>query len=72
MDKPYSPACERNRDPILAQLQAAFGDRPLRVLEVGAGTGQHGAYFSAAQPQWHWQSLCIGGGEAVAVAVERL
>ncbi len=59
MDKPYSPACERNRDPILARLQAAFGDRPLRVLEVGAGTGQHGAYFSAAQPQWHWQSTDV-------------
>ncbi|MDO9451533.1 MAG: DUF938 domain-containing protein, partial [Stagnimonas sp.] len=39
-DKPFSPACERNREPILAVLRSHFADRR-RVLEIGSGTGQH-------------------------------
>jgi cyclopropane fatty-acyl-phospholipid synthase-like methyltransferase len=53
--KPYSPACERNRDPILAVLRDHFADR-LRVLEIGSGTGQHAAYFAAALPHLVWQA----------------
>src|SRR3546814_1807565 len=38
-DKPFAPACERNREPILAVLREHFaGSR--HVLEVGSGTGQ--------------------------------
>ena len=52
--KPFAPACERNRDPILAMLRTRFADRR-RVLEVGSGTGQHAVYFAAALPWLTWQ-----------------
>ncbi|MEP7058069.1 MAG: DUF938 domain-containing protein [Caldimonas sp.] len=49
-----SPAAERNRGPIVAELQrvlAAHG----RALEIASGTGQHAAHFAAALPGWDWQ-----------------
>jgi cyclopropane fatty-acyl-phospholipid synthase-like methyltransferase len=52
---PYSAACERNRDPILAVLRRHFADRR-EVLEIGSGTGQHAVYFAAALPHLHWQT----------------
>jgi cyclopropane fatty-acyl-phospholipid synthase-like methyltransferase len=52
--KPYSPNCERNRDPILAVLREHFADRH-RVLEIGSGTGQHAVHFAAAMPWLTWQ-----------------
>ena len=52
--KPYSAACERNRDPILGVLSGFFADRR-RVLEVGSGTGQHAVHFAAALPYLVWQ-----------------
>jgi hypothetical protein len=55
MDKPFAPACERNREPILAVLRERFADRH-RVLEIGSGTGQHAVYFAAALPHLVWQS----------------
>ena len=54
-DKPFAPACERNRDPILAVLRPHFADRS-RVLEVGSGTGQHAVHFAAAMPFLVWQT----------------
>jgi cyclopropane fatty-acyl-phospholipid synthase-like methyltransferase len=53
--KPYSDACERNREPILAVLLQHFADRR-RVLEIGSGTGQHAVYFAAALPHLVWQT----------------
>ena len=53
-DKPYSPSCERNRDPILAVLREHFADRR-HVLEIGSGTGQHAVHFAAAMPWLAWQ-----------------
>lgn len=54
-DKPYSAACERNREPILALLRQHFAECQ-RVLEVGSGTGQHAVHFAAALPQLLWQT----------------
>ncbi len=54
-DKPFAPACERNRDPILVVLREHFADRR-RVLEIGSGTGQHAVHFAAALPHLLWQS----------------
>lgn len=52
--KPFAPACERNRDPILDVLRRHFaGCRT--VLEVGSGTGQHAVHFAAALPSLTWQ-----------------
>lgn len=54
MDKPYSEACERNKAPILAELQQRWGPVQ-RVFELGSGTGQHALHFAAAMPGWQWQ-----------------
>jgi cyclopropane fatty-acyl-phospholipid synthase-like methyltransferase len=53
-DKPFAPACERNREPILAVLREYFADSR-HVLEVGSGTGQHAVHFAAAMPWLQWQ-----------------
>lgn len=53
-DLPFSPACERNRGPILEVLQVHFRDRQ-EVLEIGSGTGQHAVHFAAAMPWLRWQ-----------------
>ena len=55
MDKPFSPACERNREPILSVLRDAFA-RSRRVLEIGSGTGQHAVHFGAHLPHLVWQT----------------
>lgn len=47
--KPYSAACDRNRGPILEQLQRLIichEDRPAQLLEIGSGTGQHAVYLA--------------------------
>jgi cyclopropane fatty-acyl-phospholipid synthase-like methyltransferase len=54
-DKPFAPACERNRDPILSVLRTHFADRT-HVLEIGSGTGQHAVHFAAALPHLVWQT----------------
>lgn len=53
--KPFSEASERNREPILAVLKRVFASSR-KVLEIGSGTGQHAAYFSAALPHLRWQA----------------
>ena len=54
VEKPYSEACERNKDPILAVLRVAFADRA-KVLEIGSGTGQHAVHFASRLPHLLWQ-----------------
>ncbi|MCB1956686.1 MAG: DUF938 domain-containing protein [Rhodocyclaceae bacterium] len=53
-DKPFSPACERNREPILGLLRPLLADAR-QVLEIGSGTGQHAVHFAAAMPWLRWQ-----------------
>lgn len=53
--KPYSEACERNREPILKVLEQWF-IAPGVVLEIGAGTGQHAVHFAARMPHLTWTS----------------
>lgn len=60
---PCSPACERNRDPILAVLSQVFADRRA-VLELGSGTGQHAVYFAAAMPWLVWQTSDLAENHA--------
>jgi SAM-dependent methyltransferase len=52
--KQFSPACERNKGPILAALRDALRT-PGLVLEIGSGTGQHAVFFAEHLPQLQWQ-----------------
>jgi len=54
-EKPFAPASERNREPILEVLRIHFADRQ-RVLEIGSGTGQHAVHFAAALAHLVWQT----------------
>ena len=53
VSRPYAPACDRNRDPILAVLKEILPSAG-RILEIGSGSGQHAAYFSSSLPQLEW------------------
>lgn len=53
--KPFSEACERNREPILAVLREAFA-HVHEVLEIGSGTGQHAVYFARHLPHLAWRT----------------
>lgn len=55
VNKPFSQACENNREPILQVLEPRLRDCRL-VLEIGSGTGQHAVYFGAALPHLQWQT----------------
>lgn len=55
MHKPYAPACDRNRDPILEVLRDHLGERR-HVLEIGSGTGQHAVYFARHLTHLVWQT----------------
>lgn len=55
MNKQFSTACERNREPILDVLSKVFADRK-HVLEIGSGTGQHAVFFGAGLPHLMWQT----------------
>ncbi len=59
MDLPYSPAADRNREPILAALRPLLAEHG-RALEIASGTGQHIAHFAAELPGWHWQPTDLG------------
>jgi SAM-dependent methyltransferase len=56
--KPYSPACDENKEPILAVLREVWGE-PGQVLEVGAGTGQHAVHFAKHLPHLTWQPTSL-------------
>lgn len=55
MTKPFSQACENNRQPILDVLNQHFAQCS-RVLEVGSGTGQHAVFMSQHLPHLVWQT----------------
>lgn len=50
----HSPACERNKGPILAMLQDWLPEGA-QVLEIGSGSGQHAAFFCGQVPGLVWQ-----------------
>ncbi|OCQ19180.1 methylase [Pseudoalteromonas luteoviolacea] len=55
MTKPFSQACENNKDPILQKLAPFLAD-VAQVLEIGSGTGQHAVHFANAMPNLKWQT----------------
>lgn len=54
-DKPYSPSCEQNREPILEILKRHLPNTGT-LLEIGSGTGQHAVYFAPEFPGLTWQT----------------
>jgi SAM-dependent methyltransferase len=51
---PFSPAAERNRQPILERLHALLPQQG-SALEIASGTGQHAVGFAQQLPGWTWQ-----------------
>lgn len=51
----FSPACERNKGPILAVLEEWLPARA-QVLEIGSGSGQHAAFFCQQIGGIAWQT----------------
>ncbi|MGK0268209.1 MAG: hypothetical protein ACI8Y3_000825 [Paraglaciecola sp.] len=52
-DKPFSQACENNRQSILDILSRVLADKK-KLLEIGSGTGQHAAYFAPILTHLEW------------------
>ena len=50
----FSPSFEKNGAPISEVLERLLGDLTGTVLEIGSGTGQHAALFSARLPGLRW------------------
>ena len=57
--KPFSQACENNKDPILGVIRGVFADTE-RVVEIGSGTGQHAVHFARHLPHLVWQPTDVG------------
>ncbi len=54
MSKPFSQACENNKQVILDVICNEF-PAGSKVLEIGSLTAQHITHFAAAMPAVHWQ-----------------
>nr|MBA2404498.1 DUF938 domain-containing protein [Bdellovibrionales bacterium] len=61
MNKPISPAGERNQEPILKVLKDFITMDDRRLLEVGAGTGQHAVFMAPYFPQVEWYPTDVAG-----------
>ncbi len=54
MELPFSAAADRNKEPILEVLKKVLRPEDQRLLEVGAGTGQHAVYLAPSFPKLEW------------------
>ncbi|MBC3765088.1 DUF938 domain-containing protein [Neptunicella marina] len=55
MSKPFSQACENNKQPIAECLIEQFASAS-KVLEIGSGTGQHSVHFAPLLPHLNWHT----------------
>jgi cyclopropane fatty-acyl-phospholipid synthase-like methyltransferase len=66
MNKPFSEAANRNKEPILDVLKQYLKSGTL--LEIGSGTGQHSVFFAKNFPNISWitsdQPICHDGIKA--------
>ena len=63
MTKPFSQACENNKQPILAELSQALANSKT-VLEIGSGTGQHAVHFARHLPHLNWHTSDVEDNHA--------
>ncbi len=55
-EKPYAISCDRNSAPILEVLKEYLKDYK-KLVEMGAGTGQHAIYMAPHFPELEWYLL---------------
>lgn len=67
MIKPYSQACENNKQFILDLIRPEFPPG-CRVLEIGSGTAQHVTHFAQSMPEVQWLPSDIPENLATVVA----
>lgn len=67
----FSPAAERNKQPILDVLRQVLPKQGC-ALEVASGTGQHTAWFATALPQWVWQPTDANAAALPGIAARML
>lgn len=58
--KPYSEACDRNKDVILEVLKTIITPQDERLLEIGSGTGQHAVHMAPHFPKLDWYPSDLG------------
>jgi hypothetical protein len=63
----YSPAADRNKQPIFDVLQQVLAAQGT-ALEIAAGTGQHAAWFAARLSGWTWQPTDADEGALPGIA----
>lgn len=66
----HSPACERNRDPILQVLQRVLS-KSTAVLEISSGTGMHAVHMATSLPQLSWQPTDISDSALLSIEAWR-
>lgn len=54
MEMFFSPAADRNKEPILKVLKQVIRPQHRRLFEIGAGTGQHAIYMAPFFPDLDW------------------
>lgn len=54
MENSFSAAADRNKEPILKVLKEVVRPHHKRLLEIGAGTGQHAIYLAPFFPHLDW------------------
>ncbi len=59
IEKPFSPACEKNKDAILKILKEVIPDENLNLLEIGSGTGQHAVFMTPKFRHLNWTTSDI-------------
>ena len=54
MSSPFSAAADRNKE-VIGDALADYFNEPVKVCEIGSGTGQHAIYFCDRFPAVSWQ-----------------
>lgn len=62
--KPYSAACDRNKEPILEVLREFITSEDKKLLEVGSGTGQHAVFLAPHFKHLEWYTSDVPDNHA--------